>query len=112
MKREIALTGAIATITAAVVLGLLAAVLLWPSSSSYGRITDGDHVVGSAIAPGTYRSQGPDAGECFWGRNLRRGIQDRIPIAGGRSTGPVMVTIEASDHEFVTYGCGEWTKVR
>jgi hypothetical protein len=70
---------------------------------------DGIYVVGSDIAPGTYRSNG--GGSCYWARlrNLGGGL-DSI-IANHIGGGPQTVTISPTDAGFETSGCGEWSPV-
>jgi hypothetical protein len=82
------------------VVGLLVA----PSPSlAFG---DGTFVVGQDIGHGTYAAPGGDG--CYWARlSGFGGTLDEI-IANGNPTGPVVVTIAASDAGFETRGCGEW----
>lgn len=64
---------------------------------------DGFYLVGVDIAPGVWRSTG-QGGSCYWARNnLTQDLIDNdLGFAGGA------VTIQPSDVEFYTRGCGNW----
>lgn len=71
---------------------------------------DGTYIVGTDIAPGTYRAPGGDT--CYWERESSlSGSSDDI-IANNLSPGQQTVTIAASDKGFKTQGCGTWTKLQ
>ncbi|GAA0924322.1 hypothetical protein [Nonomuraea longicatena] len=66
--------------------------------------------VPSQMAPGTYRTAGPTAGQdtCYWAR--MRGESTADLIAGDMPQGPATITIQPTDKLFVTAGCAEWIK--
>lgn len=73
---------------------------------------DGTFAVGDEVKPGTYRSDGPVAGSCYWARlrSLAAGPDDII--ANGNSEGPVTVKVLKSDEGFETHGCQDWERVK
>lgn len=72
-------------------------------------ISDGTHIVGVDILPGTYRTPGADG--CYWERMSGfGGTADEI-IANDNPAGPAVVTILPADVGFTTQGCGTWTAV-
>ena len=71
---------------------------------------DGVYIVGTDIAPGTWRAAGGD--DCYWERTAGfGGTLDEI-IANDFTSGSAVVTIAASDAGFRTSGCGSWTRLR
>ena len=108
------LTGGIVTIQAAdvtfssrrcgpwVAIDLNNKIALAPEQQSAPK-KDGFYLVGVDIAPGVWRSTG-QGGSCYWARqNLTQDLIDNdLGFAGGA------VTIQASDVEFYTRGCGNW----
>jgi hypothetical protein len=72
---------------------------------------EGKFVVGTDIAPGTYRTTGP-AGhlDCYWERLKRTPGADPI-IANNLGRGPATVTIDGNDGAFQTRWCSIWIKV-
>lgn len=94
-----------------------AAVATGQASLPAGQIGSGDWLVGPDVAPGTYRSAGPDepGGYCMWSRRSDAGgeLFDGSIIAsnGTYDAGPMLVTIEASDVVFRTRGCAPFTPV-
>jgi hypothetical protein len=68
----------------------------------------GTYIVGTDIAPGTYKNTGDE--NCYWER-LRdfSGAFGGI-IANGNPKGAAIVTIKASDKGFQSARCGTWTK--
>jgi hypothetical protein len=73
------------------------------------RFEGGTYQVGTHIAPGTYRADGP-TGSCYWERRsdfLHEGIDGII----ANDFGSTMVTIAATDAGFSSSGCGAWTRV-
>lgn len=72
----------------------------------------GTYVVGSDIAPGTYKTEGPDGSNlvgCYWAR-LSALTGDAI-IANNISKGADVVQILPGDKGFETSGCKPWSKV-
>ncbi|MFB9558624.1 hypothetical protein ACFFTP_31145, partial [Streptomyces roseoviridis] len=61
------------------------------------------------IAPGTYRTRGPST-DCYWERTAKDGtiLDNRFAT----STQEVKVTVRATDGQFTTRGCGQWTKAQ
>ena len=70
--------------------------------------TNGTFVVGSDIAPGTYRSTGGKDG-CYWARLKTLNTGDIIDNNVG--DGPQVVEILPTDKAFMTRNCGKWEKV-
>ncbi|MER6616315.1 hypothetical protein [Streptomyces xantholiticus] len=62
-----------------------------------------------AITPGTYRTR-DDVEDCYWERTTRSG--EIIDNNFATSAQEIRVTIQASDGQFTTEGCGSWRKVR
>lgn len=70
---------------------------------------EGIYIVGTDVAPGTWRAQ--TAAGCYWAR--LRGFSGRLNdiIANGNPAGgSAIVTIAASDKGFTTSRCGTWTR--
>ena len=75
---------------------------------------DGVFVVGTDVAPGTYKTAGPSNGSiCSWARlNKLASITDMDAIIkNGNEMGPGFVTIEPSDVAFATQLCQPWQKI-
>jgi hypothetical protein len=71
---------------------------------------DGTYLVGSDIAPGTYRAK--DIGNnCYWARLNSTNPQDIITNDNVSAGGQALVTIAKGDKAFQTQGCGTWQKV-
>lgn len=85
-----------------------------PDAGLRERIPPGTWLVGSQIAPGTYRA---NAGYlCLWGRLSGFGAAQQDIVDEGlvelREGAELTVTIEASDAGFFSDGdCGTWTRV-
>jgi hypothetical protein len=75
-----------------------------PQSTSFG---DGVFAVGIDIASGTYSA--PGGPSCYWARVSGFGGTLGEIITNDLPTGPVVVTIQASDVGFKAQGCGSWT---
>jgi hypothetical protein len=73
---------------------------------------EGKFLVGTDIAPGTYRTTGPSGRlDCYWERLKRSsGATDSI-IANNLGLGPATVTIDGTDGAFQTRWCSTWVKV-
>jgi hypothetical protein len=73
---------------------------------------EGRFVIGTDIAPGTYRTTGPSGRlDCYWERlKDTHGGTDSI-IANNLGRDPATVTIDKSDGAFQTRWCSTWTKV-
>jgi hypothetical protein len=96
---------------------------------------NGLYRVGRDIQPGTYRTAGvgpetrvpPESGivhtadddgvrKCTWVRYAAPtasgiGAGTNVIAVGAEPSGPVEVTIEPTDHQFVTFGCLRWERV-
>jgi hypothetical protein len=71
----------------------------------------GTYVVGPGMAPGTYQSAVSPTGTCRWARlGAANGASGDI-IDHGTATGPITVTIKASDKFFETKGCANWHRI-
>lgn len=77
-----------------------------PSTS----FSDGTHLVGADIQPGTYRNSGA-TGSCYWARLSGFGGTVRDIIANANPRGQSFVTIDASDKAFSSKRCGSWELV-
>lgn len=81
-----------------------------PAKPSNGGFGEGDWNVGTDIQPGTYRTEEPVSGMCYWGiyrAGTNKGdIVENDIVTGGRPT----VTLKAGQ-EFSSSGCGSWVKV-
>ena len=80
-----------------------------PESEETGPATsfsDGTHVVGTDIEPGTYRSAGPSS--CYWARLSGFGGTTSDILANGNPRGQAIVTIESEDKAFTSKRCGTW----
>ncbi|MCJ1678957.1 hypothetical protein MTF65_16755 [Streptomyces sp. APSN-46.1] len=69
--------------------------------------------VGTDIAPGTYKSEGPlDGGDnnCYWERDKSASHEPDSLIANENPEGSAVVTIGAKDAYFKTTGCEVWKK--
>jgi hypothetical protein len=68
--------------------------------------TNGTFVVGTDIAPGTYRTNGGNG--CYWARLKSFDTGDTID--NNVSDGPQVVLIKPTDAAFLTRDCGTWHK--
>ena len=74
-------------------------------ASSFG---DGMKIIGTEIAPGTYRSRGGSG--CYWERLKGFGGSFDEIIANDNVIGPTVVTIAATDKGFKSSRCNRWTQ--
>ncbi len=72
------------------------------------EFADGTHRVGTEIGAGTYASSGT-TGFCYWERRSSVGGDKADLIANSAGAGRRVVTIDPSDHSFVSQDCGNWT---
>ena len=72
-------------------------------------IADGTFLVGTDLAPGTYRAPGGDG--CYWERLRGFGGTIAEVIANDNARGPVLVTIAPTDAGFTARRCGAFTRV-
>lgn len=70
---------------------------------------DGVYLVGSEVAPGTYRAGSP--ADCYWER--RSGLSGEFSdvITNGLGASDSTVTIRASDVAFSSARCGTWSRI-
>ncbi|HET6395072.1 MAG TPA: hypothetical protein VFG13_19750 [Blastococcus sp.] len=70
---------------------------------------DGVYLVGSEVAPGTYRASSP--ADCYWER--RSGLSGEFSelITNGLGASDATVTIRASDVAFSSARCGTWAPI-
>jgi hypothetical protein len=79
-------------------------------TSSYTSFGQGTFIVGTDMAPGTYRSG--QSSDCYWARlrgfggTLNEIITNDFRSGSGRS----VVTIRSGDKGFTSSRCGTWTK--
>ncbi|MFF9039438.1 hypothetical protein ACF090_28670 [Streptomyces sp. NPDC014892] len=69
---------------------------------------DGTFIVGEDIEPGVCRTDGPQGGVvtyCSWTRLKGTTHEAEDVIAADGGTGPVTVTVKASDQAFTASGC-------
>ena len=79
-----------------------------PPSSASARFESGTKIVGTDIAPGTYRSHNTGPG-CYWARlSGLGGTLDEI-IANENEGGPAVVTIAPTDKAFTSRRCASWS---
>ena len=70
---------------------------------------DGVYLVGTEVAPGTYRAASP--ADCYWER--RSGLSGEFSdvITNGLGASDATVTIRASDVAFSSSRCGTWSRI-
>ena len=74
--------------------------------------TDGTHIVGEQLPPGTYQSTGSEIVPiCVWQRLSGFSGSMTDVIASAITEGAAVVTIEDTDVGFAYTGCGTWTQV-
>lgn len=79
------------------------------NTDSDGAFSDGTHLVGSDIQPGTYRNDGTSS--CYWARLSGTGGTVEDIIANDNPRGQAYVTIDPSDIAFESKNCGCWELV-
>jgi hypothetical protein len=67
----------------------------------------GTYVVGTGIVAGTYHALGGSG--CYWARLSGFGGTLAETISNDLASGPIIVTIAASDAGFQSSGCGTWS---
>lgn len=79
-------------------------------AASFG---DGTHQVGVDIAPGRYKTVGPDLDDswpsCYWARLKNDSGQFSAIIANGNTQGPASLTVKAGEFVEVSGGC-QWKR--
>lgn len=76
------------------------------SKTTFG---DGEYIVGTDIAPGTYKSSGQ--ANCYYARLSGFGGVLGEVLANGNTDTSAIVTIAAGDKGFQSTSCGTWTKM-
>jgi hypothetical protein len=84
------------------------------SAALPGGVSDGTHEVGPDLAPGKYKTAGPDpdsiVSSCYWARlNSTDGDFDSI-ITNGNTQGPATLTVKSTDAAVEFSGGCVWTK--
>lgn len=74
----------------------------------------GTYEVGVDIEPGTYKTQGAneEGTSCYWARHSDASGDFSALISNNIGTGPMTLTVKASDAVVETSGCQLWHKVR
>ncbi len=80
-----------------------------PPAPAVAMAGDGTYQVGVDVKPGTYISQKPSSGNCYWARLSGTDGLGGI-IANNNSSGQSVVTIRKTDKYFESSGCSDWTK--
>jgi hypothetical protein len=80
------------------------------TSSPTAPFGEGKFIVGTDIAPGTWRSSASSGG-CYWERLSGFGGTFGDIIANNFSSSIEVVTIAPGDAGFESSGCGTWTKI-
>jgi len=75
----------------------------------YPYFSDGTHVVGQDVSPGTYRTRTSSPG-CYYARLAGFGGTLGDIIANENTDAPAVVTVSANDKGFISRGCGIWTQ--
>lgn len=84
-----------------------------PSPGPVASFSDGRLLVGSQIAPGTYRTirkRDAGGGFCYWERQSGSTGSQSDVIANSAGVGPRIVTIASTDVAFLSEDCGAWTQ--
>ena len=80
-----------------------------PITSSRTSFGPGTYIVGTDIAPGTYRNS--NSSGCYWARLHGFGGTLSDIIANDNTDSPATVTIAATDKGFQSNDCGDWSKI-
>ena len=75
----------------------------------YAYFSDGTHVVGQDVGPGTYRTRVGSPG-CYYARLAGFGGTLEDITANENTDAPAVVTVSPNDKGFVSRGCGIWTQ--
>lgn len=79
-----------------------------PPTGPLTTFGDGVWEVGVDIAPGKYKTSGPDGSNCYYSRLQENNGTLRDILDNGNSDGPVTITIKDSDGYFESRGCNDW----
>ncbi|MCH8063318.1 MAG: hypothetical protein IH861_12530, partial [Chloroflexi bacterium] len=78
--------------------------------------SDGIHVVGIDVSPGTYQRVGTES-FCYWARLSGPNVTNTIPsgeniiVNGASFSDRITVTISPTDHTFESSKCGGWRRI-
>lgn len=78
-------------------------------SDPAAQFRDGVFMVGTDIAPGTWRTEVADG--CYWARIRGFSGQTSDIIANDNARGAAVVQIVTTDKGFISRRCGNWTKI-
>jgi len=84
-----------------------------PKAPAEPAVSDGDYLVGSDIAPGTYKTTGnaedqDGIGMCYADTETKSGGINAQEVT---NKGRTLIRVKASDYTFSSSGCGDWKKV-
>jgi hypothetical protein len=105
-------TGTAPTSTGVTATGTTATGTVTPSSSgstSAKTFKDGTYVIGTDLAPGTYRTLSAPSALCYWARTSGFGGSVAEINANEITKASTIVTIGVDDKGFTSTGCGTWT---
>lgn len=80
------------------------------TASQTANFDAGTFIVGTDIAPGTWRSNGSGTG-CYWARQKSFSGKISDVIANYFGSASAVVTISPTDVGFTSSGCGSWARV-
>lgn len=80
-----------------------------PVTESRTSFGPGTYIIGTDIAPGTYRNEGESS--CYWARLKGFGGSLNDIVTNENTDEQATVTIAASDKGFQSTDCGNWTKL-
>lgn len=78
-------------------------------TTSKTTFSDGMYIVGTDIAPGTYKNTASQG--CYYARLSGFDNTDNAILANNLTDNTAIVTISASDKGFESHNCGIWTKI-
>lgn len=78
-------------------------------TSSKTSFDDGTYIVGTDIAPGTYKSSGQSG--CYYARLSGFGGTTEEILANNNTDTSAIITISSTDKGFVAHSCGHWSKM-
>jgi len=84
-----------------------------PKAPAEPAVSDGDYLVGSDIAPGTYKTTGnaedqDGIGMCYADTETKSGGINAQEVT---NKGRTLIRVKTSDYTFSSSGCGDWKKV-
>jgi hypothetical protein len=79
------------------------------AAAAYPHFSDGIHVVGQDVSPGTYRTRVGSPG-CYYARLAGFDGTSEDIISNENTDAPAVVTISPADKGFESHGCGIWTE--